>query len=324
MQELSYNEARNRVVAHILRTDPRVVLIGDRFTSPFQPANPLLDGFGPDRLIDVPISENGYAGAAIGAALGGLRPIVGISTGSFLFNAYEQVVNEAAKLRYMSGGQVSVPVIFHVYTGIRGAGGPQHSHPPHAMAANCPGLKIIAPATPADVQGLLLTAVADGNPVLFADHLLLQSTVGPVPDEPRPLPFGQADVARQGRDVSVVAASIMVPRALAVAERLAAEGIDVEVVNLRTLAPLDRATVLASVAKTGRAVVADESFLTGGFAAEVAATIADGGFHSLRAPVKRVAIDDVPVPYSPALEPLILPTEEKLERAIRETIEASC
>lgn len=317
MSDLSYNEARNRAVAHILRTDPRVVLIGERFASPFQPPNPHLDEFGPDRIIDVPIAENGYVGAAIGAALGGLRPIVGISTGSFVFNAYEQVVNEAAKLRYMSGGQVRVPVVFHLYTGSRGAGGPQHSHSPHAMLANAPGLKIIAPASPADVQGLLLSAVADDNPVLFADHLLLQAVVGPVPDEPRAVPLGQAAVRRQGRDVTVVAASIMVPRALAVAERLAGQGIDVEVVDVRTLVPLDSASVLASVARTGRVVVADESHRTCGFAAELAAVIADEGFRFLKAPIKRVDIDDVPIPYSPALEPLIMATEEKLEQAVR-------
>jgi pyruvate dehydrogenase E1 component beta subunit len=323
VRELTYNQARNEIVAHILRTDPRVVLIGARFTSPFEPPNAQLAEFGPDRLIDVPIAELGYSGAGVGAALAGMRPIVGISTGSFMFNAYEQVVNEAAKLRYMSGGQVSVPVVFHCHTGVRAAGGPQHTHPPHAMLANAPGLKLIAPATPADVQGLLLSAIDDGNPVVFLDHLLLQDVRGPVPDEPTPVPLGRASVMRQGRDATIVASSIMVQRALVVADRLAGEGIEVEVLDVRTLVPLDRETILGSVRRTGRVVVADESYLTCGYAAELAAVIADEAFYALKAPVKRVAIDDVPAPFSPALEPLILPSVEKLEVAVRKVLEPS-
>jgi pyruvate dehydrogenase E1 component beta subunit len=273
----------------------------------------------PDRVIAPPISELAFCGVAIGAAMAGLRPIVDLITASFAFEAWPQIVNEAANAFYMSGGQTRAPVVFHLLHGLRGAGAAQHSHSPQAMLWNCPGLKIVLPSSPRDVKGLLKTAAASDSPTVFIDHVLLFDVRGPVPetDEDEAIPFGQAEVKRSGADVTVVATSLMVQRSLAVAERLAKDGIQVEVVDPRTIVPLDFETIMASVEKTGRVVVVDECHQSCGVAAELVARIAEAGFDKLKAPIRRVVTLDVPVPFSPGLEEFISPSEARIAEAIR-------
>jgi len=252
--------------------------------------------------------------------MAGLRPIVDFSTGSFIFEAWPQVVNEAANAFYMSGGQTRAPVVFHLFHGLRGGGAAQHSASPQAMLWNCPGLEIVLPASPRDVKGLLKTAVQSDNPTLFVDHVQLLETRGPVPEKDEAIPFGVADVKRRGADITVIATSYMVQRSLAVAERLAGEGIDVEIVDPRTLVPLDFPTLMASVEKTGRVVIVDETHQSCGVAAELAARIAEAGFDRLKAPLRRVATLDVPVPYSEPLEDFIAPSETRIAEAVRAAV----
>ena len=251
--------------------------------------------------------------------MAGLRPVVDLTTGSFLFEAWPQVCNEAANVLYMSGGQVRAPVVFHMLHGLRGGGAAQHSASPQAMLWNCPGLEIVLPSSPRDVKGLLKSAVASENPTVFIDHSGLFDTEGPVPEADH-IPLGQADVKRPGADATLIGTSLALHRALGVAEALASEGIDVEVVDPRTLVPFDLDTVMASVEKTGRVVVVDETHQSCGVAAEIAARIVETGFDKLKGPIRRVATLDVPVPYSQPLEEHIGPSEERITAAIRESI----
>jgi pyruvate dehydrogenase E1 component beta subunit len=241
---------------------------------------------------------------------------VDLSTGSFIFEAWPQVVNEAANAFYMSAGQTRAPVVFHIFHGLRGGGGAQHSHSPQAMLWNCPGLEIVLPSSPRDVKGLLKTAARTDNPTIFVDHVQLLELRGAVPDGDEAIPFGVAEVKRAGSDVTVIATSYMVQRCLKVAERLAGEGVHVEVVDPRTLVPLDLQTLLASVEKTRRVVIVDECHQSCGVAAELAARIGEAGFDKLKAPIRRVATLDVPVPYSERLEEFISPSESRINEAI--------
>lgn len=323
MREISYAEAVAEALSEAMENDPRVCLLGSYFFG-LSPRRVLMDElkekFGPSRVQDTPISEIGIAGIGTGAAMAGLRPIVDIATASFIFQAWPQVVNEAANAFYMSGGQTRVPVIFHILHGLRGGGAAQHSHSPQAMLWNAPGLQIMLPTSPADAKGLLRTAIHSDNPTVFVDHSLLFEVKGPVPDGDYRVPFGQGDVKRVGSDVTLVATSYMVQRSLQVAAKLSAEGIQVEVVDPRTLVPLDKETILASVAKTGRVVVVDECHRSCGVAAEISAIIAEEGFSSLKKPIKRVTRADVPVPFSRVLENAIAPTEDKIEAAVRSLV----
>jgi acetoin:2,6-dichlorophenolindophenol oxidoreductase subunit beta len=319
VREITYAEAMVEALEEIMRSDPRVQMIGPHFLG-LSPRRGLLDRLRqefPDRIFDPPIAELGFCGLAIGAAMAGVRPVVSIGTASFIFQAWAQIVNEAANARYMSGGQFSVPVIFQILHGIRGRGASQHSHSPQAMLWNTPGLEIMLPASPADVKGLLMTAAASDNPTIFVDHARLFELKGPVPAGDFRIPFGVAEVKRPGRDVTIVATSFLVSRSLAAAETLAREGIDAEVVDPRTLVPLDEAAILASVRKTGRLVVADECHRRCGVAAEIAAVVAEQGFRDLKAPIHRVATLDVPVPFNPGQEAFIEPTQAKIEAAVR-------
>ncbi len=319
MRELAYYEAKFEALSEILEADKRVHLIGATFLSLSTRRavyHDLVKRY-PDRIISPPISELGFCGLATGAAMAGLRPIVDLSTGSFIFEAWPQVANEAANAFYMSGGQTRAPVVFHVFHGIRGGGAAQHSHSPHAMLWNCPGLEIVLPSSPRDVKGLLKTAVQSDNPTIFVDHVQLLEVRGEVPENDAPIPFGQADVKRKGSDVTLISTSYTIQRCLKVAETLAGEGIQVEVVDPRTLVPFDLATLLASVEKTGRVVVADETHQSCGVAAEIAARIAESGFDKLKAPLRRVATFDVPVPYSLPLEEYIGPSESRITDAVR-------
>jgi len=272
------------------------------------------------RIFDPPISEIGFCGLAVGAATAGLRPIVDVGTASFIFNAWPTVVNEAANVHYMTGGQTRAPVVFHILHGLRGGGAAQHSHSPQAMLWNAPGLQIMLPSSPKDVKGLVRTAAMSDSPTIWLDHPRLLEVKGQVPEVRYSIPFGQAEVKRVGKDVSIVATSFMVQRALGAAEELAKQGIDAEVVDPRTLVPLDKETILGSVAKTGRVVVVDECHKSCGVAAEIAAIVAEEGYSSLKGPIKRVATADVPVPFSPRLEAAIEPTEEKIVAAVRSLV----
>jgi acetoin:2,6-dichlorophenolindophenol oxidoreductase subunit beta len=319
MTRISYAEGMARGLREVLAADERVFLMGQYFfglTQHRRLAVGIREEF-PRRVWDPPIAEIGYGGTGIGAAISGLRPIVDMATASFSFQAWSQIVNEAANIHYMTGGQTRVPVVFHVNHGVRGGGAAQHSHSPQGMLMQVPGIKIMTPSSARDVRGLIHTAVADDNPVFWADHVRLFDYEDDVPDEPEAIPFGQADVKRTGRDVTMVATSYVVRRSLEAAESLAADGISVEVVDPRTIVPLDRDTILASAGRTGRVVVVDEGHRSGGVGAEIAATVAEGVGDSLHRPVVRVATADVPIPFSPPLEHEVEPSVARIVAAAR-------
>lgn len=315
--KISFAEGLAKAIYESLAADARVTLIGSGFMGLNNAARELLDpvlkGFS-DRIFVTPISELALAGAGIGAALAGQRALVDLSTGSFVFQAFPQVVYEAANIRYMSGGQSEVPVTFYSLAGMRGSGAAQHSHRPQAMLGQAPGLQILAPGAADDAYYLMKWSLLESrNPTVFISHaLLLEETAEIGPDSPM-CPVGKARILREGPDLSIIASSITVPRALAAAGILARQhGASAEVVDLRSIVPLDRATVLASVARTGRVVIADECHRSYGVAAEIAATLAEDGLASLKAPVRRVAVPDAPIPYSPPLETALTVTTEKI------------
>ena len=305
-----------------LRADPRVSIIGG-YVLGLGPQRSLTDRLKrdfPDRVIDPPTSEAGVAALGAGAAMAGMHPFVDLGTASFSYLAWTQIVNEAAVAHYQSGGRLTVPVTYHMLHGVRGGGAPQHSHSPQAMLLNAPGLQIVAPSTAADVYGLTRTALASPNPTVMVSHAKLLGIETPVPEVKPAIPFGKADIKRRGRHVTVVANSLMVHYSLAAADALAKEGIEVEVVDPRTLVPLDEQTILDSVARTGHLVVVDECPLRGGIASDIAAMVAERGFRFLKAPIQRVARADTPVPYSLPLESFVTPDPEKIQAAIRHVL----
>ena len=322
MREIFYYEAKFEALHEVMAADERVHLIGSSFLSlsPYRHVYQDLVKKYSDRVMAPPISELGFFGLATGAAMAGLRPVVDLSTGSFIYEGWPQVANEAANAFYMSGGQTQVPVVFHLFHGIRGGGAAQHSGSPQAMLWNCPGLEIVLPSTPRDVKGLLKTAIASNNPTIFVDHVQLLEVRGDVPADDAPIPFGVADVKCEGSDVTVIATSYTVQRCLKVAAQLEKEGIQLEVIDPRTLVPFDLATILSSLEKTHRVVIADETHQSCGVAAEIAARIAETGFDKLKTRIRRVATLDVPVPYSPPLEDYIGPSESRIVDAIRAAV----
>lgn len=320
MPDLTYREAIRQTLREALQEDERVFLIGEdigAYGGAYGVTKGLLGEFGEERVKDSPIAESVLVGAGIGAAMAGLRPIVEIMTINFSLLASDQIINVAAKVHYMSGGQVAVPLIIRTVSG----GGSQlaatHSQCLEGWYAQVPGLKVVAPATPYDARGLLKTALRDNNPVMFVEHSLLYGQKGPVPEEDYAVPFGQADIKREGKDVTIVAYLRMVHVALQAAEELAKEGIDAEVVDLRCLRPFDRDTVTASVEKTHRAVVIDEGWMTGAFGAEVASSIMTDAFDDLDAPVARVAGKEVPIPYNRELEQVAIPGPQDVIEAAK-------
>jgi pyruvate dehydrogenase E1 component beta subunit len=322
MPAQSYAAALVDALYDSLAEDPRVSLIGS-YVLGLGPQRHLMDRVRkefPDRIIDPPTAEAGAAATGIGAAMAGVRPFVDLGTGSFSYLAWSQIVNEAAVSYYMSDGRIPVPVTFHLLHGVRGAGAPQHSHSPQSMLCNAPGLEIAAPASAADVYGLVRTAFQSNNPTVVVSHAKLLGLESEVPAAKQPIPFGRADIKRSGRDVTIVANSLMTRVSLTAAATLAGEGIEAEVVDLRTLAPLDEATILASVGRTGRLVVVDECPLRCGIASEVAAVVAEHGFDLLKAPVARVTRAQVPVPYSPPLEAAVTPDAAKIIAAVKRTL----
>jgi pyruvate/2-oxoglutarate/acetoin dehydrogenase E1 component len=319
MREITYIQAINEALREELRRDPSTFLMGlDVVLGVFGSTTGLFEEFGPNRIRNAPISEAGYAGAGVGAAMAGMRPIVEIEFASFFYCAWDQVCNQAAKLRYMSGGQADIPITFRTVYGAMGQAAAQHSETVYAQFMSVPGLKIVTPSDPYDMKGLLKSAIRDNNPVLVFEHMGLGRSKGQVPDEEYLVPLGKGVVKREGKDVTIVAVGLMVSKALAAAQTLEKEGISVEVVDPRTLVPLDEDTILNSVAKTHKVLVVDEGHLRGGAAAELVAVIADKGFDSLDAPIKRITAPDVPIPFSPPMEKFVLPNDAKIVAGVKE------
>ena len=314
-REITFGEAIREALAEEMRRDPRVFIMGEDVAeagTPFKVLSGLVEEFGTERVIDTPISEAGITGLAVGAAMTGLRPVVDIMFGDFLTLTMDQMVNQAAKVHYMSGGKLRVPMVMRTTLGAPRRSAAQHSQSLHAWLSHIPGLKVILPSTPYDAKGLLKTAIRDDNPIAFFEDKMMYSLKGPVPAEEYTIPFGVADIKRAGTDVTIVATSSMVLTALEAAKMLEEIGISAEVVDPRTTFPLDKQTLIASAKKTSRAIVVDEGYERYGVTAEIASVIAEGAFYYLDAPVKRMGAMDVPVPFSPALEDLTVPTEHSI------------
>lgn len=321
MATLTYREAVRQALREALAGDARVMLVGEdvgRYGGAYACSKGLLDEFGPERVRDAPLSESGFVGACIGAAIGGLRPIVEVMTINFSLLALDQIVNNAATLRHMSGGQVGVPLVIRMATGAGRQVAAQHSHSLEVWYAHVPGLKVLAPATPHDARHMLAAALADPDPVVIVEHALLYATEGEVEETPAAFDAWHAAVRRVGRDVTLVTSGGCLGKSLAAAEELAAAGIEAEVVDLRCLRPLDAEAIAASVSKTHRAVVVDEGWKTCGLAAEIAALVMERVFYDLDAPVVRVASAEVPIPYAKHLEEAALPSVERIVAAARQ------
>jgi len=322
-REISLSQAVNEALAEEMRRDPTVFLVGEDVAeagTPFKVTSGLVEEFGAQRVLDSPISEAGISGIGLGAAMTGMRPVVDIMFGDFLTLVMDQLVNQAAKIHYMSGGRLSAPLTIRTTLGASRRSAAQHSQSLHAWVAHAPGLKVVLPSTPYDAKGLLKTAIRDDNPVVFIEDKMNFQTKGIVPSEEYLIPFGQADVKREGEDVTIVATSSMVYVALAAADLLAADGISAEVIDPRTLVPLDTETLIASAKKTGRAIVVDEGHRGYGVTGEIASVIAEGAFYHLDAPVRRAGAMDVPVPFSPVLEDQTVPTGESVYELAKELI----
>ncbi len=319
-QEMTFGEALLTAINEVAEKDPRLVFFNPSFAG--EAGQDKLAAFRKKyaaRIKYPPIAEIGFCGIATGAAMAGLRPVVDLSTATFSYEAIPQIVNEAAIAYSNSGGQTNVPVVFYLKFGIRGGGGVQHSGSPQSWYWNTPGLQIVMPSTPADAKGLMRTVLTTSqDPTIFFGHDRLLDNRGVVPDGAYEIPLGKADVKREGKDLTIIATSIQVPRALAAAETLSKEGISAEVIDPRSLQPLDKPALLTSIKKTGRVLITDESHDNCGVAAGVAAIIADEGFSSLRAPIRRVTIPPVPVPYSVPLENYVTPMPERIVETARE------
>jgi acetoin:2,6-dichlorophenolindophenol oxidoreductase subunit beta len=339
MPKLNMSDAINQALRQEMTRDEKIILIGEDiglFGGAFHVTHDLLDAFGPQRVWDTPISEAGFMGIGIGAALTGLRPVVEFQYADFMFCAMDQIVNQAAKIRLMSGGQTNVPMVLRAPQGSTGRGA-QHSQSVEAWFMHAPGLKVVVPSTPYDAKGLLVSAIRDNNPVLFLEHKALYGAASPgggkavsdrsitdigadVPEEPYSIPLGKADIKRAGSHVTVIATLLMVHRALAVASSLAAEGIELEVIDPRSLVPLDLETILTSVRKTHRVVIVSEDSTRAGVGSELAAQISHDAFDYLDAPVERVSALNSPIPFAPRSESMVIPQEETILKAVRKVL----
>ncbi len=310
---LTFGAAINEALAEELRRDQRVFVIGEdvgEAGTAFKVLKGLIEEFGPDRVIDSPISEPGITGLGVGAAMTGMRPVVDIMFGDFSTLIMDQMVNQAAKTHYMSGGKLNVPMVLRTTMGAGRRSAAQHSQSLHVWFSHIPGLKVAIPSTPYDAKGLMKSAIRDENPVVIFEDKMMYQVKGPVPAADYTVPFGVADIKREGTDITLVATSSMVHVALDAAEKLSEIGISAEVIDPRTTVPLDRATIIESAKKTSRAIVIDEGHEAYGVTAEIASVIADGAFYYLDAPVKRMGAMDVPIPFSPVLEDLTIPTAD--------------
>jgi pyruvate dehydrogenase E1 component beta subunit len=319
---MTYREALNQAMSEEMERDDRVFLMGEEvaeYNGAYKVSQGMLDRFGKRRVIDTPISEEGFAGIGIGAAMVGLRPIIEFMTFSFSFVAFDQIVNNAANMRYMSGGQFSVPVVFRGNSGMAGCLGATHSHRPEALYAHIPGLTVVTPATPADAKGLLKSAIRSDDPVIFIEHENLLGEKGEVPEgDDFLVPIGQADIKRAGEDVTLITYSRSLLTTLKAAEALAGEGIDAEVIDLRTIRPLDMETLLGSVRKTHRAVIIEENWPYCGVGAGISDRLYRAAFDEFDAPIGRVFSKDAPVPYNKHMEASMLPSVERIVAAVRE------
>jgi pyruvate/2-oxoglutarate/acetoin dehydrogenase E1 component len=319
-RELTFAQAVREALAEEMRRDSRVCIFGEDVAeagTPFKVLSGLVEEFGPSRVIDTPISEAGFTGVGVGAAMTGLRPVVDIMFGDFLTLTMDQMVNQAAKVHYMSGGTWKVPMVLRTTLGATRRSAAQHSQSLHAWLSHVPGLKVAMPSTPYDAKGLLKTAIRDENPVVFFEDKMMYKLKGPVPSEDYTIPFGVADVKRVGSDITIVATSSMVQVALGAAELLEKAGISAEVIDPRTTWPLDEKTLVESAKKTSRVIVVDEGYARYGVTGEIAAVIAEGAFYNLEAPVKRIGAMHVPIPFSPPLEDATVPSEQSVSEAAR-------
>lgn len=319
-RELTIREAIREALREEMQRDERVFMMGENIAAAggiFKVTDGLLEEFGSGRVKDTPISEEAITGMAVGAALVGMRPVVEVMFGDFITLAMDPIVNQAAHLRYMTGGQATVPLTIRTTLGAGRSSAGQHSQSLHAWFCHVPGLKVVLPSTPYDAKGLLKTAIRDNNPVLFFEDKMMYDSKGPVPREEYLVPFGQADRKREGRDVTVVATSSMVHEALLAADQLQTEGVSVEVLDPRTLLPLDVQALVDSAAKTGRVIIVDEGYRAYGATAELASVIIEGAFYYLHAPVVRIGALDAPVPFSKPLELATIPTTEDIVTAAR-------
>lgn len=321
MRELTYREACREALRQELQRDENIFLLGEdicRYGGAYKVTKGLFEEFGPERVMDTPLAETGIAGAALGAALAGLRPVAEIMYIDFSFLCMDQIFNQIAKIRYMSGGSAMVPLVIRTQMGRKGSGAAQHSQCLEALYVHIPGIKVVTPSTPYDAKGLLTASIRDNDPVVFIECSSLYGSKGEVPEEPYTLPLCKAEVKREGNDITIVAVSRMVIESLEAASELEREGISVEVIDPRTLKPLDEEVLLESVEKTHRLLIVHEACKTGGFGAEVAAIVSEKALNSLDSPIKRVAACDTPIPFAPKMEEFVLPNKDDIVAGIRE------
>ena len=320
VRELTFAQAVKEALAEEMRRDPRVCIMGEDVAeagTPFKVLSGLVEEFGKDRVMDTPISEAGFTGIGVGAAMTGMRPVIDIMFGDFLTLVMDQMVNQAAKVHYMSGGKWKVPMVLRTTLGATRRSAAQHSQSLHAWLSHVPGLKVVMPSTPYDAKGLLKSAIRDENPVVFFEDKMMYRQKGPVPAGDYSIPLGVADIKRAGKDITLVGTSSMVQVALGAASLLEKEGISAEVIDPRCTWPLDEKTIVESVKKTSRAIVIDEGYGRYGVTGEIASVIAEGAFYSLEAPVKRMGAMHVPIPFSPPLEDVTVPTDQTVYEAAR-------
>jgi len=320
---ISYREALNEALRQEMRRDPKVFLLGEDIGvhgGDFLVTAGLLDEFGEERVMDTPISETAIIGLAVGAAAMGLRPVAEIMFSDFFGTCMDQILNQLPKLKCISGGRINLPLVVRTSSGRAGYAGAQHSQSLEGWVARIPGLKVAVPSTPYDAKGLLISSIRDDGPVIFFENKMLYGVKGEVPEEEYTIPFGKADIRRNGEDVTIVATAFMVHEALEVANKLEGDGISLEIIDPRTLSPLDEEAIISSVKKTGRLIIAEEATRLAGMGSEIAALVAERALDYLDAPIKRVAAMDLPVPFSPVLENYVLPDRTKIEAAVMEIV----
>ena len=324
MREIFYNQAIKEALQEEMKNDPSVVLWGIDI-GPYGGANAATKGlyeeFGAERVIDMPVSELAYVGMGVGAAATGIRPVIELQFSDWITLASEMIINQAAKMRYMFGGVMEIPMVVRAPVGGYLSAGAQHSNSFESMFSFVPGIKVVMPSTPYDAKGLLKSAIRDNNVIVFFEHKKLYGVKGEVPDNDYTVPLGQAEVKREGKDVTIVTYAYMVSMCLSAAEKLAQEGVDVEVLDLRTIDPMDKEAILRSVEKTSRLVIVQETWGDCSVSSEVSAMVAEHGLYYLDAPIVRVTAEDVPVPFSPVLEEFVLPSEQKIVNAVHRVLE---
>ncbi len=323
MREITYAQAIKEALAEEMRCDENVVVLGEDvgiLGGNFRATAGLYQEFGEKRVLDTPISESGIIGCAVGLAMAGFRPVAELMFGDFVCTAMDQIVNQAAKIRYMSGGKLSVPLVIRTNIGAGRSSAAQHSQSLHAWFCHTPGLKVIMPSSPYEVKGLLKSAIRDEDPVMIFEHKGMYNKKGEVPEEEYTISIGNADIKREGKDVTIIATSSMVKESMIVADRLKEEDIKVEVIDLRTLVPMDKTTIINSVKKTGRLVIVDEGVKQAGITAEIAVMVTEEVFDFLDGPIERVANENTPIPFSPPLEEFVRPTQEKIYQAVKKIL----